>query len=248
MMGSVRSSRLTRLSCRAAVTVATVALCSTAALPAHADDVSPRSDVPGSAEGDSSTPSALPSRLSPTDFPFIDISATSTAPPYAKDGRDGEDVLGAETSSSSGSLKVTPSAVAAGHEVQIRVHGCKRDQDAQLTARSPAFVDDARLVSEGGSSFAAEAKIRSTTAPGEYRIKSDCGIEGMMTVIPGPGTAGASARADGGGNVALAAKAAQKEDGPGLVHVVVAAGLMTGAGVAVAGIALRRRRAGSAGD
>ncbi|MEU8567953.1 hypothetical protein AB0C51_06240 [Streptomyces pathocidini] len=153
-------------------------------------------------------------------------------------------------------LKVTPGTGAPGSEVEIRVKGCEGGRDVKVLARSEAFVAPAELAPESGGGYFGEARIRSTAQPGTYRITTDCRVVGTLTVAAGAsgahpsGSPTAPVRAGGGGTAVLAAQTAEaaEEDGPGLAHFVVAAGLVGGAGLAVAGIALRRRRADSAGS
>ncbi|MGP3923572.1 hypothetical protein [Streptomyces sp. 8N616] len=224
------------------MTAAAAALCSAAALPAHAAEFDP-GDV-------RNEPSSAP-RSSTLFDPFADPTSDS----YADDWEAAADG-GTRVAASSGTLKVTPSTAAPGAEVEIRVQGVKGAKDTRIRARSKVFVADAELASDAGGALFAEAKIRSTAAPGRYKITCDCKAEGTITVVAPhdsptdspTGSPTAPVRAGGGGTAALGADAMERQNGPGVVHFIVAAGLAGGAGLAVAGIALRRRRANSAGD
>lgn len=180
---------------------------------------------------------ALPARAA--DDPGLD---GSTGLSSAGSGESGSSA-GAEDS---GTVSVTPAVVAAGADVQIRVRGCKGGRGV---ATSEAFVADAQLAAAtdgDDGSLAAEATVRSTTEPGNYKIScGDCGAEGTFTVVSESDSGGyshdshgptAPVHAGGGGT----AKSA--DDGPGSSEVMLGLGLAGGAAVAFAGIAAHRRR------
>ncbi|WP_443331013.1 hypothetical protein [Streptomyces sp. 8N706] len=238
-----------------AVAVAAAALCSATALPAVAEESAPGDDPSASAdesllaELDSTATSPAPSSSGAA----ADTSSPDTTGDTSGDttgdrqedtpGQMPEDSLSSSTgNSTAGSLKVSPSVVAAGAEVQVHVEDCK---GSKVMARSEAFVADAQLAAKGGGGLHAEAKIRSTTSPGTYKVRCDCGGEAPLTVVARGSTPTAPVKAGGGGTARAVSKDA---DGPGVAHVIVGAGLAGAAGLAVAGIALHRRRAGSAGD
>lgn len=148
-------------------------------------------------------------------------------------------------SSGSASLTVTPAVVTAGAEVVIRIEGCKEKKGV---ATSEAFVADAHVAAsdEGGEVLSAEATVRSSTEPGTYTIEHrDCKVRGSLTVTASAsasasvGTLKPSApvRAGGGGTAAEGGRT-----GPDVSDVALGLGLAGGAAIAVAGIAVRRRR------
>ncbi|MFF3763073.1 hypothetical protein ACFYYR_03150 [Streptomyces sp. NPDC001922] len=261
---------------RAAVVLAAAALCSATALPAVADDLDPgapsaSADASLLAKRDSSDAPSAPSSPDGVEDPLADPPAESgtdtgrdqgagTGPDALADtGSDmgtGSDT-GSDTGTGTGSdadtgtgheagaeqLRLTPSVVAAGAEVEVKVEGCR---GTKVMARSEVFVEDAELsAEEGGGGHHAAAKVKSTTAPGRYKVRCDCGGEAELTVVGEGETPSAPVRAGGGGTAGLASK---DEDGPGAVQILVGAGLASAAGLAVAGIALHRRRVHSAGD
>lgn len=169
-----------------------------------------------------------------------------------------------------GSVSVAPAAARAGSDVELRVTGC---DGSTGRARSDAFVapgvlapapDESGLTSAGPTLFA-EARVRSTVAPGAYRIQVTCGsadaehaedvqVEGVLRVVaeggaPAPApTPTALVHAGGGGAAAqLAARGdsprAAVSEGPGTRHAVIGLVLTAIAAVAVAFRTVRRRRA-----
>jgi hypothetical protein len=225
-MGSVRLTRC------AAVAAATAVICSAAALPAYGIDDFGESDGPDtrseSVEEEFDDPGG---RSETVEEEFDDPGGTlGTAKEFERPG------------AKSGRVKVTPSVVRPGGEVDLRVDGCKGTTG---TARSEAFVADAELApaADRGELFA-EATVATRTAPGTYTITVECDghAKGTLTVLGTHATPTAPVRAGGGGT----AVAATDRDGPGAAHVLVGLGLAVGAGLGVAGIAVRRRRSGSA--
>ncbi|MFC9285208.1 hypothetical protein ACFT0E_00655, partial [Streptomyces sp. NPDC057052] len=72
-----------------------------------------------------------------------------------------------------GGVSVTPSTPAPGAEVALEVTGCS---GKKATAESEAFVSDAHLVGPGGpgGSLSGETRIRTSLAPGSYRVTIAC--------------------------------------------------------------------------
>ncbi|MCM2575873.1 hypothetical protein [Streptomyces meridianus] len=218
------TGRITR---SAAVAAATTALLTAVVLPAHAVDDPGIDDTTSLDTG--TEPETLPD-LDESDEPD-DTSVTA-------------DPSGS-TASATATIIVTPAVVTAGADVVIRIEGCTEKKGV---ATSEAFVADAHVAAsdDGDDVLSAEATVRSTTAPGTYRIHHrDCNAEGSFTV-----TASASAsasteeirptapvRAGGGGTAAEA-----DPNGPGVAEVAFGLALAGGAAVAVGGTAVRRRR------
>ncbi|WP_432095965.1 hypothetical protein [Streptomyces sp. bgisy100] len=257
---------------RAAVVLAAAALCSATALPAVADDLDP--GVPSTsadesllAKRDSSDAPSAPSSSDGVEDPLADPpaeSGTDTGPDAgASTGPDALADTGSDSDSDTGTgtgtgtdtdtgsghaagaeqLRLSPAVVAAGAEVEVKVEGCR---GTKVMARSEVFVEDAELsAEEGGGGHHAAAKVKSTTEPGRYKVRCDCGGEAELTVVGEGETPSAPVQAGGGGTAGLAS---EDEDGPGAVQILVGAGLASAAGLAVAGIALHRRRVHSAGD
>ncbi|MET4924339.1 hypothetical protein P3L51_18610 [Streptomyces sp. PSRA5] len=81
-------------------------------------------------------------------------------------------VLGTTAADAHDSVKatVTPSTVRPGGEVKINVKGCENPRS--VAARSDVFVADSEL--EGRDSLRGEAKIRSSTEDGRYKVDVWC--------------------------------------------------------------------------
>ncbi|MEU0844954.1 hypothetical protein ABZ370_36560 [Streptomyces sp. NPDC005962] len=156
-------------------------------------------------------------------------------------------------------IRVSPLAIPPGTEVEVRAFGC---QGTAATATSPVFVDDAELTPDGDGLFS-EATIRSTATKGAHRVAVDCG-DAAPGLGPGPGpgigtgkvsvaverppSPVAPVRAGGGGAPRPAgAEDRWPRDGMGGAE---AYGLVLSGGtaVAVAGLAVRRRRQRVGGD
>ncbi|QLH22065.1 hypothetical protein [Streptomyces sp. Rer75] len=142
-------------------------------------------------------------------------------------------------------IRVSPLAIAPGTEVEVRAFGC---QGTAATATSPVFVSDAELTPDGDGLFS-EATIRSTATKGAHRVSVDCGggVEpggtGKVSVaVERPPSPVAPVHAGGGG----APRPAETEGRwpRGGVGGAEAYGLVLSGGtaVAVAGLAVRRRR------
>lgn len=160
-------------------------------------------------------------------------------------------------------VTVTPSAIAPGGEVEIRVDGCD-SSDGRAT--SPAFVTQAGLSGgEGGHSKSplfGDTRVKSSVKAGNYTIDVRCGGHhhrsgtGTFHVVHGshhPHAAEspiAPVRAGGGGTAALAAEQRERADesGPGTPHAVVGLVLAGVAAVAVACRSVRRQRAARDSD
>jgi hypothetical protein len=151
-----------------------------------------------------------------------------------------------------GSVWVTPSTVAPGEQVELRVDACGKGTSA--TGDSKAFVSQARFAPADGRGLFAEARISSDAAPRDYEIRVNCKdgggkATGTVTVAvhsrPSPV---APVRAGGGGTSALAAEQATTapahvdRDGPGTRHAVTGLALAAAAALAVAFRGVRRRR------
>ncbi|MGR8010354.1 hypothetical protein [Streptomyces hypolithicus] len=148
-----------------------------------------------------------------------------------------------------GRLTVTPSAIAPGGEVDLRVHVCRGDQ---ATGTSDAFSSPAYFNPAADGGLFAQAHIRSDAKAKDYEIWVKCKngrgkASGTVTVIhhnkpthhPTPT---APVRAGGGGTAQMAAA---EEDGPGTPHTVIGLVLAGVAAVAVAYRSVRRRRTDS---
>ncbi|MGY0024260.1 hypothetical protein [Streptomyces sp. cg35] len=153
-----------------------------------------------------------------------------------------------------GSVAVTPAAVPAGTEVDLRVSGC---DGTTGRASSDAFVTPGVLApSADRPTLFAEARVKSSTAPGDYEIKVTCDgvdakVKGTVRVqanSPSPApTPTAPVHAGGGGAAtglaaAHTAPRAAMADGPGTRHAVIGLVLAAIAAVAVAFRSVRRRR------
>ncbi|MCQ4211981.1 MULTISPECIES: hypothetical protein [Streptomyces] len=163
-------------------------------------------------------------------------------------------VTAAQAADSGGSVTVSPYAVPPGTEVDLRVSGCKGTTGR---AYSDAFVSPGVLApSADQPTLFAEARVKSSVAPGNYEIKVTCdGIDGKVKgtvrvldnrATPTP-TPTAPVHAGGGGAAAeLAAAhtrpAAAPSEGPGTRHAVIGLVLAAIAAVAVAFRSVRRRR------
>ncbi|MEU6080641.1 hypothetical protein [Streptomyces sp. NPDC047108] len=253
-MGSDPRTRLTRpfrLPRRAAVIVAAAALCSAVALPAYAVDTDPLDETPaGSSAGTTADDPLSDLESDPLSDPLTD----SLSDEFGESDEADDGTSSSSAPSSSENLKITPSVVAPGAEVEIRVQGLKETKGTKVVVRSEVFVTEARLASDSRGGLYGEAKIKSSASPGRHSVTCDCGVKATITIVATHDSSSphesptAPVRAGGGGTAVLAPAAAEKEDGPGLAHFVVAAGLAGGAALAFAGIAVRRRRADTAGD
>lgn len=143
-------------------------------------------------------------------------------------------------------VKVTPSTIAAGGEIDLRVDNCGDGREA--VGVSDAFERDAWFEPAADGGLFAQARIRGDAEPRQYEIKVDCKdsdgkSKGTVTVIahrqPSPM---APVRAGGGGTAELAAAEGAESEGPGARHAVIGAVLVGVAGLAFAGRRLRRGR------
>ena len=154
-----------------------------------------------------------------------------------------------DTRSSSGSVKITPSKVEPGGQVNIRVDACDGDKGI---ARSDAFISSVALKAAADETLTGDASVRSAIDPGTYSVLVDCYdktgnlkrsiAEGRFTVIKGgkpkpPVKPKAPVKAGGGGTASESGGAST----PGSSTVM---GLSGAAVLGVAGaVVLRRRRA-----
>ncbi|MBO1334277.1 hypothetical protein [Streptomyces sp. VRA16 Mangrove soil] len=155
-----------------------------------------------------------------------------------------------------GSITVTPYGVPPGTQVDLRVSGCDGKTGQ---ASSQAFVSTVALApSADQPTLFAEARVKSSAAPGTYNILVVCpghdivsAIRGTVRVLGGSHTVAptpvAPVHAGGGGAAeqlaaAHTAPAAAAADGPGTRHAVIGLVLAAVAAVAVAFRSVRRRR------
>jgi hypothetical protein len=150
-------------------------------------------------------------------------------------------------------IRVSPLAIAPGAEVEVRAFGC---QGTMATATSPVFVDDAELTPDGDGLFS-EATIRSTASKGAHRVAVDCGGAqpgtgtGKVSVaVERPPSPVAPVHAGGGGAPRPAPGSEDRTRRGGGVGGAEAYGLVLSGGtaLAVAGLAVRRRRQRVGGD
>ncbi|MFI9624885.1 hypothetical protein [Streptomyces sp. NPDC052042] len=158
---------------------------------------------------------------------------------------------GSDTSGSGTSLTVTPSVVAPGGEVALRLDGCG---GKGAEGGSDAFVSQARFTPAADGGLFARAWIGADVVPGDHDIRVVCadgtdGATGTVTVAVAGRAAAASplapVRAGGGGTAVLTDREARRS-GPGVAHAVIG---LTLAAVTVTAFVLRsatrRRRRGA---
>ncbi|MFJ9714999.1 hypothetical protein ACIRPQ_03480 [Streptomyces sp. NPDC101213] len=165
-----------------------------------------------------------------------------------------------------GGVSVTPSTPAPGDEVVLEATGCPGER---ATARSRAFVSDARLVGPGGPGgpggpLSGETRIRTSLAPGSHPVTivcadagagagagADAEVEGTIEVVAvaarptAPASPVAPVQAGGGGAAPLAAADDSRVEGPGLAHTLTGLLLAGAAAVAVVLRGARRSRRGT---
>ncbi|MEN8650219.1 hypothetical protein ABCR94_06130 [Streptomyces sp. 21So2-11] len=151
------------------------------------------------------------------------------------------------------SIQVTPSTIAPGGEVELRVSDCKGTTGV---ARSSAFSrGETNLNGKDGreNPLYGEARINSSIGAGTYEISVDCDGHnhnkvGTVTVVHHQpthqptqhATPVSPVHAGGGGTAQLASETAEG-DGPGTRHTVIGLVLAGVAAVAVAFRSVRRR-------
>ncbi|MFE9254755.1 hypothetical protein [Streptomyces sp. NPDC006879] len=159
-----------------------------------------------------------------------------------------------------GSVTVTPSKVAPGAQVELRVTGCEGKTGY---GKSTVFVSEAHLSGRDGrgNPLYGEAMIRSNAQPGWHTVHVTCDgkgtqATGSVEVVhhgdrPAPHPSPISPIHAGGGGMssqlAASSPARSGDEGPGLSHAVVGGLLAAAASLAVAGRALRVRRRRSGG-
>ncbi|MFF0743128.1 hypothetical protein ACFYVL_22320 [Streptomyces sp. NPDC004111] len=148
-----------------------------------------------------------------------------------------------ENEETHGSVTVTPSTIAAGGEVDLRISVCG---GRTAIGTSEAFAEPAKFHPAADGGLFAEARIRSDASGRDYGIHVKCEdgpgtASGNVTVVHHRVHPTAPVRA-GGGGTALAAES----DGPGTPHTLIGLGLAGVAAVAIAGRSVRRRRSGAA--
>ncbi|MFE2376655.1 hypothetical protein [Streptomyces sp. NPDC059398] len=155
--------------------------------------------------------------------------------------------IAAPAEGASGTVTVSPSVIAPGEEVDLRV-SCK---SGKPYGRSDAFDSQAEFspAADRGSMYAA-ARIRADAQSRDYSVQVKCGhttVTGTITVVREGGghhrpmpliTPTAPVHAGGGATATVAAQ----EAAPGSGHTVVGLVLAGIAAVAVAGRSVRRRR------
>lgn len=87
-----------------------------------------------------------------------------------------------------GTVRVTPSTVRPGEEVDLRVHACRSPKGA--VAKSEAFDHPVRLKPAADGGLFGEARVAFSIRPGTYRISVDCDgrthvAKGRITVVGG---------------------------------------------------------------
>ncbi|MGW1891617.1 hypothetical protein ACWCP6_15380 [Streptomyces sp. NPDC002004] len=158
-----------------------------------------------------------------------------------------------------GTVTANPSAARPGAEVDLNVSGC---HGAGGRADSDAFVAPADLAPSGGAAppaaaaptaglptLVAQARVRSSIAPGDHAITVTCEdtrITGTLHVVdparPAPSPT-APVSAGGGGTAPISVAGERAEDnGPGAVQTVTGLVLAGVAATVVAFRSARRRR------
>ncbi|GHH32412.1 hypothetical protein [Streptomyces candidus] len=141
---------------------------------------------------------------------------------------------------SHGSVTVTPSTIAAGGEVDLRIGICG---GKKAIGHSEAFSSPAHFHPAADGVMFAEARIRSDAEGRDYGIHVKCedgsgSADGNVTVVHHRVEPTAPVRAGGGGTAALAADT----EGPGTPYTLIGLGLAGVAAVAIAGRSVRKRR------
>ncbi|MFI6641966.1 hypothetical protein [Streptomyces sp. NPDC050504] len=151
------------------------------------------------------------------------------------------------------SATATPSTIAPGGEIALKVTDCKGTTGA---AKSSAFVADAELTGDNGKGtpLYGETTVKSSVGPGTYDITVTCDGHdhhkaGTFTVVHHEVQPTAPVRAGGGGAAerpvegGAVTETAATEEGPGTRHALIGLALAAVAAVAVALRTVRRRRA-----
>lgn len=152
-----------------------------------------------------------------------------------------------DTRPSTGSVKITPSKVRPGEQVNIRVDACDGDKGI---ARSDAFISSVALKAAADQTLTGDASVRSAIDPGTYTVLVDCYdktgnlkrsiAEGTFTVVRGhkpqpPVKPTAPVKAGGGGTAG---------ESEGMSGTSTTMGLTGAAALGLAGaVFLSRRRA-----
>lgn len=156
------------------------------------------------------------------------------------------------------SATATPSTIAPGGEIAVKVTDCKGTTGA---AKSTAFVADAELTGDNGQGtpLYGETTVKSSIGAGTYDITITCDGHdhhkaGTFTVVHHDVHPTAPVRAGGGGAAqrpaesertgerAALTETAAAEEGPGTRHALIGLALAAIAAVAVALRTVRRRR------
>lgn len=151
-----------------------------------------------------------------------------------------------DTRTSSGSVKITPSKVRPGEQVNIRVDACDGDKGI---ARSDAFISSVSLKAAADETLTGDASVRAALDPGTYVVLIDCYdktgnlkrsiAEGKFTVLSRgkpqpPVKPTAPVKAGGGGTASESA---------GTSGATTTMGLTGAAAIGLAGALILRRRA-----
>ncbi|WLQ42928.1 hypothetical protein P8A22_25125 [Streptomyces laculatispora] len=182
-------------------------------------------------------------RSTPLTFCAAAVAAATLMPASVALGDSGRDQ--GQDSRSRATLSVSPSSVAPGGEVDLKIDGCK---GKEAKGSSDAFVSEARFSPGDDKALFAEARIRSDAEAGDHDVQVLCKDDkhtkasAVVTVDRGNRPMPvAPVRAGGGGTAVLADQAAHQE-GPGTVHALIGLALAAVAAVAVALRSVRRRR------
>lgn len=144
-----------------------------------------------------------------------------------------------------GQVQLTPSTIAAGGSVEVRVDGC---EGTTGSASSGAFVSEVALNGKdgGGNPLYGEATVEHDLEPGTYRVRVDCdgynGPMGSLEVIGGAQPSPTAPIHAGGGATAKLAASEAEAAGPSTSQTVLGGVLAGAAALLVTARVLRRRR------
>ncbi|MGW0859837.1 hypothetical protein, partial [Streptomyces sp. NPDC002690] len=127
--------------------------------------------------------------------------------------------------SDDGALRVTPSTIAPGGEVELWSDACGKGKEG--VGESDAFVSSVRFTPADGKGLRAQARIRSGAEAGRYdvtlfcegRAGKDSRATGTLTVVHHVRPTPVAPVHAGGGGTAVLAEQAEDSDGPGIRHV-----------------------------
>ncbi|QFR93788.1 hypothetical protein [Streptomyces tsukubensis] len=148
--------------------------------------------------------------------------------------------------SGEGTVRVTPSTVAPGGRVELRVDGC---EGTTGEARSRVFDSDVPLSGKDGEGnpLYGEATVERSARPGRHTVTVTCdgyddAARGRLWVEHGRGPTPTAPVHAGGGATARLAAGRPREEGPGLRQTVTGAVLAGAAVLAVTGRLVSRGR------